>query len=73
MPHRVSKNDFSATSSGLFDLKLPEVGVGEGPLPNPAPTFAAQMEHAMFLLSIREPDFYEKRLARMNPEPFRLP
>ncbi len=73
MPHPVSKSDCSATSSGLFDLNLPEVGVGEGPLPNPAPTFAAQMEHAMFLLSIREPDFYEKRLARMNPKPFRLP
>ena len=68
----LSKNDCSATSSGLFDLNLPEVGVEEGPLPNPAPTFAAQMEHAMFLLSIREPDFYEKRLARMNPEPFSL-
>ncbi len=73
MPHRVSKSDSSATSSGLFDLNLPEVGAGEGPLPNPEPTFETQIEHAMFLLSTRPPDFYEKRLARMSPEPFRLP
>jgi hypothetical protein len=57
----------------LFDFDLPDVGVGEGPLPNPEPTFAAQIEHALFLLSTRRPDFYEQRLARMNPEPFRLP
>ena len=73
MPHPASKSDSSATSSGLFDLDLPEVATGEGPLPNPEPTFAAQIEHAVFLLSTRRPDFYEKRLARMNPEPFRLP
>lgn len=73
MPHPVSKNDSSAISSGLFDLDLPEVVEGEGPLPNPEPTFAAQIEHAMFLLSTRRPDFYEQRLARMNSEPFRFP
>lgn len=51
MPHPASKNDSSATSADLFDLNLPEIGPGEGPLAHPEPTFAEQIAHATMLLS----------------------
>lgn len=73
MPHPESNNDSSAISKGLYDLDLPEVAPDEVPLPHPEPSFALQMEHALFLLKARGPDFYEKRLATMNPEPFHIP
>jgi hypothetical protein len=57
----------------LFDLNLPEIGPGDEPLPAPAPGWKEQFAHAEFLLSCQPPDFHEKRLARMNPEPFVLP
>lgn len=73
MPHPASNNDSSAISNGIFDLDLPEVAADGVPLPHPEPSFALQMEHALFLLKARGPDFYEKRLATMNPEPFCIP
>ena len=51
MPHPASENDSSATSSDLFDLNLPEIGPGEGPLDHPEPTFDEQIEHAKMLLA----------------------
>ncbi len=53
MPHPASKNDSSANSGDLFDLNLPEVGPGEGPLPHPEPTFDEQIAHARMLLAWR--------------------
>jgi hypothetical protein len=72
MPHPASENDCSATSSGLFDLDLPVVAAADAPLPHPQPSFFLQMQHADFILSTLPPDFYIKRLRRMNPEPFTL-
>ncbi len=72
MPHPASENDSSVISDDLFDLDLPEIKDGEGPLACPAPSFDLQMRHARFLLSTQPADFYEKRLASMNPEPFVL-
>ncbi len=57
----------------MFDLALPVVREGEEPLPAPEPTYAAQMRHARFLLRAQPPDFYDRRLAAMNPQPFQLP
>ena len=37
-------------SVDLFDLNLPEVAEGEGPLDLPEPTYEAMREHALFLL-----------------------
>ena len=50
MPHPASKNDSSAISDDLFDLNLPEVGPGEGPISHPDPTFDEQIAHAKMLL-----------------------
>jgi hypothetical protein len=72
MPQRASKNDSSATSKTLFELDLPVVGTKDAPLPHPEPSFELQMQHAEFVLRSQPPDFYEKRLAAMNPEPFVL-
>ncbi len=57
----------------MFDLALPVVREDEEPLPTPEPTYAAQMRHARFLLRAQAADFYDRRLAAMNPAPFRLP
>jgi hypothetical protein len=51
MPHQASENDSSATSSDLFDLNLPEIGPGEGPIDHPEPTFDEQIAHAKMLLA----------------------
>jgi hypothetical protein len=51
MPRPASENDSSATSSDLFDLNLPEIGPGEGPLDHPEPTFDEQIAHAKMLLA----------------------
>ena len=53
MPRSASKSDSSATSNDLFDLNLPEVGPGEGPIGHPEPTFEEQMAHAQMLLAWR--------------------
>lgn len=53
MPHQASENDSLATSSDLFDLNLPEIGAGEGPLGHPEPTFDEQIAHAKMLLAWR--------------------
>jgi len=73
MPHLASKSASSATSGDPFDLNLPEIGEGEGPLGHPEPTFEEQIAHARFLLTTIPPDFYERRRGSMNSEPFRLP
>jgi hypothetical protein len=56
----------------LFDLDLPGVGPGEEPIELSPPSFKAMMDHARFLLASQPADFFEERLAAMNPEPFRL-
>jgi hypothetical protein len=73
MPQNPSANACSPISNDLFDLNLPEIGPGDEPLPAPAPGWKEQFAHAEFLLSCQPPDFHEKRLARMNPEPFVMP
>lgn len=70
MPPKASVNACSATFDDMFDLNLPEIKEGEEPLPSPKPGWEEQFAHAEFLLSCQSPDFHEKRLTRMNPEPF---
>ncbi len=53
MPHPASKNDSSAILEDLFDLNLPEIGPGEGPIGHPEPTFDEQIAHAKMLLALR--------------------
>lgn len=86
MPHQGSRKDSSAIShsesdetagaepgpADIYDLDLPEVAEGEGPLPWPEPSYAMQIEHARFLLIGRPPEFFAARLAQVNPEPFRM-
>lgn len=75
MPPRPSKSDCSATSpppGDLHDLNLPEVLPGEEPLPSPPATPEALFAHARLLLKNLPPDFWEKRQADKNPEPFVL-
>ncbi len=59
-------------SEDIYNLNLPIIHEGEEPLPLGPPTYEAQMAHARFLIRNAASDFWEKRLARMNPEPFRL-
>jgi len=54
MPHPASETDFSATSTDLFDLNLPEIAEGEGPIDHPEPTFDEQIAHAKMLLAWRD-------------------
>jgi len=65
MPHQPSGNASSETSDSLFDLNLPVVGEGEGPLPAPPPSYQTMLAHAAFLrrngLATR---------SKPNPEPF---
>ncbi|MFZ4681589.1 MAG: hypothetical protein ACOYMS_03725 [Terrimicrobiaceae bacterium] len=42
------------TSKSLFDLNLPAVGPGEGPVPLPEPSYELVREHALFLLRSRQ-------------------
>ncbi len=73
MPQTAYENDCSPISNDLFDLDLPVIGPGEEPLPSPKANFLEQMAHAHFLLSCQPTDFFKKRLAQMNPEPFVMP
>lgn len=72
MPHQASANDSLVISDDLFDLSLPEIQDGEGPVPQPEPSFALQMRHARFLLVSGGRNQYADRLEAMNPEPFTL-
>ena len=72
MQPRPSKSDSSATLQDLRELDLPLIGPEDAPVPHPPPSFEARVQHARFLLASRPGDFYEKRRARMNPEPFRM-
>lgn len=65
MPYQPSENDSSETLGNLFDLNLPVVREGEGPLPAPRPTWQAKMAHAEFL---RRSGLAVRR--KPNPEPF---
>ena len=73
MPQKASASAYSPTSKDWLDLDLPEIGPDDEPLPCPQVDFAAQIAHAKFLLSCQAPDFFDKRLAQMNPEPFVMP
>ena len=62
-----SANDSYKTSISLFDLDLPVVREGEGPLPLEEPSYELMLQHARFLLrSGGQP------ISRPNPEPFVL-
>lgn len=62
------KSEDSSTETS--ELKLPDVGEGEGLPPHPEPSFEQMLAHARLLLSWQGADMLEKRRARMNPERF---
>jgi hypothetical protein len=56
------------TSSSLYDLDLPVVREGEGPLPAPAPSYETMLAHARFLIkSAPDPAALNRQ---PSPEPF---
>lgn len=59
------------TSKSLFDLNLPEVAPGEGPVALPEPSCELMLEHARFLLHVRQRTDAPANQAP-NPEPFVL-
>ncbi len=76
MPLTPSKNDSSETyphnTESLFDLNLPVVDKHNQALPPGNVSWERQIAHARFLISSNSADYWEKRRARMNPEPFVL-
>ena len=69
MPVPSSESDSTVTSTNLFDLDLPVVREGEGPLPLGEPSYELMREHAWFLLRAGG---LNAAPSRPNPEPFVL-
>jgi hypothetical protein len=63
-----SVNDSNGTSDSLFDLNLPTVAAGEGPLPQENPSYELMQAHARFLL--RAGALKGGTNQKPNPEPF---
>lgn len=61
----------AGTSKSLFDLNLPDVSPGEGPVPLPEPSYELAREHALFLLR-SQPHADHPQNQTPNPEPFVL-
>jgi len=50
MPQNPSENDSNATWASSFDLDLPVVREGEGPIPASPPSYELMLMHARFLV-----------------------
>ena len=72
MPRHPSENVSSGTLGSILDLNLPAVRPGQEPLTHPEPSYELQMSHARFLIASQGEGFWDRRLERMNPEPFVL-
>jgi len=71
MEPKASETVSDGTSQSLFDLSLPHVAEGEGPVSLPEPSYELVREHALFLLRSRQGAGATQNRTP-NPEPFVL-